>query len=128
VFSWVDLNTDLAKQVFLGNTRESLSIRRAISAIPLTRAQFIAFAVHVVPSTITFSSTGRSGLELEIEMTASYNVRFAALTIAVAMTALVHGTMLAGFDNVAQNGVVAQQSGTANMVALQRVTVTASKS
>jgi hypothetical protein len=128
VFSWGDLNTDLAKQVFLGNTRESLSIRRAISAIPLTGPQFIAFAVHVVPSTITFSSTGRSGLELEIEMTASYNVRFAALTIAVAMTALVHGTMLAGFDNVAQNGVVAQQSGTANMVALQRVTVTASKS
>ena len=61
-------------------------------------------------------------------MTASYNVRFAALTIAVAMTALVHGTMLAGFDNVAQNGVVPQQSGTANLVALQQVTVTASKS
>jgi len=127
VFSWRDLNTDLVNQVSLLDTQESLSIRRAISAIPRTRAQFIALAVQVLSGTTTFSSTGRCGLELEIEMTASYTIRIAAITVAVAMTAIVHGTMLVGFDNVAQNAF-SQQSASANAVALQKVTVTAHKS
>ncbi len=60
-------------------------------------------------------------------MTASYRIRFAAITAALAMTAIVHGTMLTGFDNVAQQAV-AKQSASANAVALQRVTVTAHRS
>jgi hypothetical protein len=64
---------------------------------------------------------------LEIEMKVSYTVRFAAITLAVAMTAIVHGAMLAGFDNVAQQAI-AQQCATSNTVALQKVTVTAHKS
>ena len=60
-------------------------------------------------------------------MTASYTIRIAAITVAVAMTAIVHGTMLVGFDNVAQNAF-SQQRASANAVALQKVTVTAHKS
>ena len=60
-------------------------------------------------------------------MTASYTIRFAAITVAMAMTAIVHGTMLTGFDNVAQQAV-AKQSASANAVALQKVTSTAHKS
>ena len=60
-------------------------------------------------------------------MTASYTIRFAAITIALAMTTIVHGTMLAGFDNVAQQAI-AQQCVAANAVALQKVTATAQKS
>jgi hypothetical protein len=41
-------------------------------------------------------------------MTSTYSVRIAAFTIAVAMTALVHGTMLWSFDSVAQQAT--QQS------------------
>ena len=41
-------------------------------------------------------------------MTSAYSVRIAAFTIAVAMTALVHGTMLWSFDSVAQQAT--QQS------------------
>lgn len=59
-------------------------------------------------------------------MTASYTIRIAAVTAAFAMTAIVHGTLLAGFDNVAQQAV-AQQSASANAVALQRVTIKAHK-
>ena len=59
-------------------------------------------------------------------MTASHTIRFAAITLAVAMTTIVHGTMLAGFDNVAQQAV-AQQNASANAVALQTVRVTAHK-
>jgi hypothetical protein len=83
--------------------------------------------VLLFSGTITFSSTGRCGLNLEIEMTASYTIRFAAITVAIAMTAIVHGTMLTGFDNVAQQAV-AKQSASANAVALQKVTSTAHKS
>ncbi len=60
-------------------------------------------------------------------MTASYTVRLAAITLALGMTAIVHGTMLAGFDNVAQQAV-ATQSASTNAVALQRVTITAHRS
>ncbi|MCF8169390.1 MAG: hypothetical protein K9K38_15625 [Rhodoferax sp.] len=60
-------------------------------------------------------------------MTASYTIRFAAFTAAIAMTALVHGTMLTGFDNVSKQAF-AKQNASANAVALQRVTVTAHKS
>jgi hypothetical protein len=60
-------------------------------------------------------------------MTASYKIRFAAFTIAVAMTAVVNGTMLAGFENVAQQATIAGQSGSSK-VAMQKVTVTAHKS
>ncbi len=60
-------------------------------------------------------------------MTASYTVRFAAITAAFAMTAIVHGTMLSGFDNVAQQAI-AKQSASANALALQRCTVTAHRS
>ena len=88
--------------------------------------RFIAWAVHLLSSTTTFSSTGRSGLNLEKKMTASYTIRFAALTLAVAMTAIVHGTMLTGFDHVAQQAYAKQAS--TNAVALQKVTVTAHKS
>jgi hypothetical protein len=35
-------------------------------------------------------------------MTSAYSIRIAAFTIAVTMTALVHGTMLWSFDSVAQ--------------------------
>jgi hypothetical protein len=56
-------------------------------------------------------------------MTASYRIRFAAITVALAMTAIVHGTMLTGFDNVAQQAI-AKQSASANAVALQKVTIT----
>ncbi len=59
-------------------------------------------------------------------MTAFHTIRFAAITVALAMTAIVHGTMLTGFDNVAQQAV-AKQSASANAVALERVTVTAHK-
>jgi hypothetical protein len=45
----------------------------------------------------------------------------------MAMTAIVHGTMLTGFDNVAQQAV-AKHSASANAVALQKVTITAHKS
>jgi hypothetical protein len=55
-------------------------------------------------------------------MTASYTIRFVAITIALAITAMVHGTMLTGFDNVAQQAI-AKQSASANAVALQRVTI-----
>ena len=65
--------------------------------------------------------------KLENEMTASHTARFAAITAALAMTAIVHGTMLTGFDNVAQQAV-AKQIASANAVALQKVTVTAQKS
>jgi hypothetical protein len=54
-------------------------------------------------------------------MTASYTIRFAAITVAMAMTAIVHGTMLTGFDSVAQQAV-AKHSASANAVALQKVT------
>lgn len=60
-------------------------------------------------------------------MTASHTVRFAAITVSVAMTAIVHGTMLAGFDNVAQQAA-AKHSASTSAVALQRVTVKAHKS
>ena len=60
-------------------------------------------------------------------MTASYTVRIAAITAALAMTAIVHGTMLTGFDNATQQAN-AKQSATANAVALQRVTATAHRS
>jgi hypothetical protein len=83
--------------------------------------------VLLFSSTATFSSTGRSGLNLEIEMTASYTIRFAAITLALAMTAIVHGTMLTGFDNVAQQAF-AKQSSSAHAVVLQKVTITAHKS
>ena len=89
--------------------------------------RFVALAVRLLSSTTTFSSTGRCGLNLEIEMTASHTIRFAAITVAVVMTAIVHGTMLMGFDNVAQQAF-SQQSASANAVALQTVTVTADKS
>ena len=60
-------------------------------------------------------------------MTASYTTRFAAIALAVTMTTIVHGTMLASFDNVAQQAIT-QQCSTSNMVALHKVTVTANKS
>ena len=60
-------------------------------------------------------------------MTASYRIRLAAITVALAMTAIVHGTMLTGFDNVAQQAI-ATQSASANAVALQKVTITAHRS
>jgi hypothetical protein len=43
------------------------------------------------------------------------------------MTAIVHGTMLTGFDHVAQQAY-AKQTASANAVALEKVTVTAHKS
>ncbi|MCF8169380.1 MAG: hypothetical protein K9J77_12320 [Rhodoferax sp.] len=61
-------------------------------------------------------------------MTASFHIRFAAFSIALAMTAIVHGTMLAGFDKLAQEGVVAQKSAVVNVAALQKVTIAARKS
>jgi hypothetical protein len=106
---------------------EVFSVHHENSGVRLNTPQFIALAVHLISRTTTFSSTGRSGLNLEIEVTASYTIRLAAITLAVAMTAIVHGTMLAGFDHVAQQAV-AQQSASANAVALQKVTVTAHKS
>lgn len=60
-------------------------------------------------------------------MSTSYTIRFAAITLAIAMTTIVHGAMLAGFDNVAQQAL-AQQCIAANAVALQKVTATAHKS
>jgi hypothetical protein len=60
-------------------------------------------------------------------MTASYRIRFAAITAALAMTAIVHGTMLTGFDSVSQQAI-AKHNASANAVALERVTVTAQKS
>ena len=60
-------------------------------------------------------------------MTASHTARFAAITAALAMTAIVHGTMLTGFDNVAQQAI-AKQSASANAVALQKVTIVAHRS
>jgi hypothetical protein len=60
-------------------------------------------------------------------MTASYTIRIAAITLAVAMTAIVHGTMLTGFENVAQQAF-AKQTASANVVALDKVTITAHKS
>jgi hypothetical protein len=60
-------------------------------------------------------------------MSASYTVRLAAITLALGMAAIVHGAMLTGFDNVAQQAL-AQQNVAANTVALQKVTVTAHKS
>jgi hypothetical protein len=75
----------------------------------------------------TFSSAGHSGLNLEIEMTASHTIRFAAITAALAMTAIVHGTMLTGFDSIAQQSY-AKQRASANAVALEKVTFTAHRS
>ncbi len=43
-------------------------------------------------------------------MTTTNTIRIAAFTTAVAMTALVHGTMLWSFDSVAQEATLAQQS------------------
>ena len=43
-------------------------------------------------------------------MTTTNSIRIAAFTAAVAMTALVHGTMLWSFDSVAQEARLAQQS------------------
>ena len=105
----------------------SYSVRRAISTLPRTRTLFITWEVHLKAGATTFSSTGRCGLHLEIKLTASYTIHFAAITVAIAMTAIVHGTMLAGFDNVAQRAF-AQQSGASHALALQKVTVTAHKS
>jgi hypothetical protein len=106
---------------------EMSSVRRANEAVPRAKTLFIALGVHLYSETTTFSSTGRCGLNLEIEMTASYTIRFAAITVAMAMTAIVHGTMLTGFDSVAEQAV-AKHSASANAVALQKVTVTAHKS
>ena len=103
-----------------------VTLHRANGAIALTQTLFIALVVLLFSRTTTFSSTGRRGLNLEIEMTASYTIRFAAITLAVAMTAIVHGTMLSGFDNVAEQAF-AKQCASANAVALQKVTVTAQK-
>lgn len=60
-------------------------------------------------------------------MTATYTIRLVALAAAVSMTAIVHGTMLAGFDNVAQQSI-AQRAASTNAVALQCANVTAQKS
>jgi hypothetical protein len=106
---------------------ETSSVRRSNQALPRAETQFVASAVQLIFGTTTFSSIGRSGLNLEIQMTASYTIRFAAITLAVAMTAIVHGTMLSGFDNVAQQAF-AKQCASADAVALQKVTVTAHKS
>jgi hypothetical protein len=105
----------------------NVAVHRQNRTTPHTQTHFIASVVQLTIGATTFSSTGRSGLKLEIKMTASYTIRIAAITLAVAMTAIVHGTMLAGFDNVAQQAV-ARQSSSANVVALQKVTVTAHKS
>lgn len=45
-------------------------------------------------------------------MTKSFNVRIAAFTSALAMTMVVHGTMLWTFDSVAQQANLAQQKAT----------------
>jgi len=99
----------------------------AFSMVHLVNLQFVAIPVQLRVTTTTFSSPGRSGPELEIEMNASYSIRFAAIAVAVAMTAIVQGTMLAGFDNVAQQAS-ARQCVSSDAVALQKVIVTAHKS
>ncbi len=43
-------------------------------------------------------------------MTTTYSVRVAAFTAAIAITALVHGTLLWSFDTVAQEANVARHS------------------
>jgi len=106
---------------------KTASVHHANLGVRLNKMQFIALAVHLLSSTITFSSTGRSGPNLEIEMTASHSIRIAAISLAVAMTAIVHGTMLTGFDSVAQQAF-AKQTASADVVALQKVTVAAHKS
>ena len=58
-------------------------------------------------------------------MKTTYTTRFAALVIAVLMSAAINGAVLSGFDSVAQAEVVANIGQTPTVVTLNTVTLVA---
>ena len=58
-------------------------------------------------------------------MKTTCTTRFAALSVAVLISAAVNGGMLSGFDAVAHAGVVANRGQTPTVVTLETVTIVA---
>ena len=104
--------------------RSSATVHPGIYPIRHSKLQSVAKAVQCRTGAITFSSTGRSGSNLERKMfTASNNTtRLAAFSFAMLMAVVVNGGMLMKFDSVAQE-VAADNTQPSNVAVLETVTV-----